>query len=167
MAASDRPGGLTALALFNLAFAIGELFEGIARLVQRHNTLRFIEKTLPGWRLRGRDSGPFDPGLRGEERYQFYVDLGPDTLLLLAVLSLAAALLLALSVRGLLQSQRWMGRWVATIGAVLMVSAALLTVHWFPEELLRESGLALVRGLFYPLMLVAMVHITFRRDLVK
>ena len=167
MAASDRPGGLTALALFNLAFAIGELFEGIGRLVQRYNTLRFIDGTLPRWHLHGGNRGPFGSGLPGEERFQLFAELGPDTLLFLAILSLAAALLLALSVRGLLKSRRQMGRWMATIGAVLMISAALLTVYWFPEELLQESGLALVRGLFYPLLLMAMVHITFRRDLVR
>ncbi|HIA27201.1 MAG TPA: hypothetical protein EYN79_03645 [Planctomycetes bacterium] len=167
MAASDRPGGLTALALFNLAFAIGELFEGIGRLVQRYNTLRYIEGDLPGWMLGGRNRGPFDSGLSGEERFQMLSDVGPDTLLFLGVLSLGAALLLALSVRGLLNSRRLMGRWLATLGAAAMITAALLTVSWFPGVLLHDSGLALVRGIFYPLLLLAMVHTTFAKDLVR
>jgi hypothetical protein len=48
-----------------------------------------------------------------------------------------------------------------------MVSVSLLALKILPGDVLRGVGMDLVRQLFYPLFLLFMVQVIFRKDLGK
>jgi hypothetical protein len=91
----------------------------------------------------------------------------PTHLQWLGVLGVVVALLLVISVVGLLKRSRWAGKWCSTLAAVGMVSVSLLALKILPDDVLRGVGMDLVRQLFYPLFLLFMVQVIFRKDLGK
>ena len=91
----------------------------------------------------------------------------PTHLQWLGVLGVVVALLLVISVVGLWTRSRWAGKWCSTLAAVGMVSVSLLALKILPGDVLRAVGMDLVRQLFYPLFLLFMVQVIFRKDLGK
>lgn len=155
MAISDRPGGLTALAALNGFFAISCAVPGLNRIFSSHRLLTHLqnpEATVGRGRRRSLDS-------------LTKADVDPQQMELLGILGLVVALLLAVSVWGLLKRNHWAGKWGSTLAAVGMVSISWLAVEVLPLDQLRGVGMDLVRQMFYPLFLLIMVHGIFRKDL--
>lgn len=152
MAISDRPGGLTALAALNGFFAISCGFPGLQRILSSsrlHAHLQDPEATADLWNFKS----------------LIEADVDPQQMELLGILGLVVALLLAVSVWGLLKRNHWAGKWGSTLAAVGMASVSWLAVEVLPTDLVRGVGMNLVRQMFYPLFLLIMVHGIFRKDL--
>ena len=152
MAISDRPGGLTALAALNGFFAISCGIPGLERILSSsrlHAHLQDPEATADLWNFKS----------------LIDADVDPQQMELLGILGLVVALLLAVSVWGLLKRNHWAGKWGSTLAAVGMASVSWLAVQVLPLDQLRGVGMDLVRQMFYPLFLLIMVHGIFRKDL--
>ncbi len=155
MAISDRPGGLTALATLNGFFAITSVFSGLQSIIISYRLLAFQqdpEATRSRWS-------------RGNLQSLIDADVDPHQLELLGGLGVVVALLLALSVWGLLKRNLWTGKWCSTLAAAGLASVSWMAMEVWPLEHLRGVGMDLVRQMFYPLFLLFMVHGIFRKDL--
>jgi hypothetical protein len=155
LAISDRPGGLTALAALNGFFAISCAVPGLDRILSSYRLLAHLqdpEATADRWSRRDLQS-------------LIEADVDPQQMELLGILGLVVALLLAVSVWGLLKRNHWAGKWGSTLAAVGMASVSWLAVEVLPLDQLRGVGMDLVRQMFYPLFLLIMVHGIFRKDL--
>jgi len=153
LAASDRPGGLTALTVLNGFFALNVGGTTIQRFITSYELMNVAESGVQGspWRRRYLQS-LLDEGLSAWE------------LQVIALIGLAATLLLLVSIWGLLKRSNLIGRWLGTLGAVSLAIFYLLNINWLPETILRGSGLSIARQLFYPVFLIFMLHVIFRRD---
>lgn len=156
MAISDRPGGLTALAVLNGFFAMSSGAGALQRLVDESRIASFHAGELEGRRwLRRRVEEMIDSGI------------DPGDLQILGVIGLVASVALAISVWGLLTRRKIAGGWGSTIGAIALVTVSVLAMNWLPPSILRGTGISIVRQLFYPLFMLFMVQIIFRKDLAR
>ena len=107
MAASDRPGGLTALSVLNGFFALAVGGTTIQRFMTSYDLMEVAEGEVRGrgWRRRYLKS-LLDEGLT------------PMVLQILALIGLVATLLLLVSIWGLLKRSNLIGRWLGTLGGV-------------------------------------------------
>ena len=153
LAASDRPGGLTALTVLNGFFALTAGGTTIRRFMTSYDLMEVAEEGVrgPRWRRRYLES---------------LVDEGVSAwdMQVLALIGLVATLFLLVSIWGLLKRSNLVGRWLGTFGAIFLAAFYLLNIAWLPETILRGSGLSIARQLFYPLFLIFMLHVIFRRD---
>ena len=156
MAASDRPGGLTALSVLNGFFALAVGGTTIQRFMTSYDLMEVAEGEVRGrgWRRRYLKS-LLDEGLT------------PMDLQILALIGLVATLLLLISIWGLLKRSNLIGRWLGTLGGVALAAFYILNIDWLPETYLRGSGLSIARQIFYPLFLIFMLHVIFRRDFLQ
>ena len=55
------------------------------------------------------------------------------------------------------------------LGALLVSIplVSILAMIWLPHSMVRGSGISIVRQLFYPLFMLFLVQIIFRKDLVR
>ncbi|HIO65423.1 MAG TPA: hypothetical protein EYN40_01905 [Planctomycetes bacterium] len=157
MAISDRPGGLTSLAFLNGFFAFTSVGPALWRIITSYSLRSFLQDPE---HTRGR-------GLRKEMQSLVEAQVDPAHLQWLGVLGVVVVLLLLISVVGLWKQSRWAGKWCSTLAAVGMVSVSLLALKILPDDILRGVGMDLVRQLFYPLFLLFMVQVIFRKDLGK
>ena len=156
MAISDRPGGLTALAVLNGFFALASAAGALQRLVDESRIASYHAGELEGRRWLRR---------RVEDLIESGID--PVNLQILGVVGTVAALALALSVWGLLARKKWAGRWCSTLGAISLGTVSVLAMIWLPHSMIRGSGISIVRQLFYPLFMLFLVQVIFRKDLVR
>ena len=157
MAISDRPGGMTSLAFLNGFFALASVGPALGRIINSFNLQSYIqdpEQTRGRW-------------LRVEMQSLLDAQVAPFHLQWLGVLGVVVTLLLVISVVGLLKRSRWAGKWCSTLAALGMISVSLLALKILPDDELRAVGMDLVRQLFYPLFLLFMVQVIFRKDLGK
>ncbi|MEE2857314.1 MAG: hypothetical protein VX949_07955 [Planctomycetota bacterium] len=157
MAISDRPGGMTSLAFLNGFFALASVGPALGRIINSYNLQSYIqdpEQTRGRW-------------LRVEMQSLLDAQVAPFHLQWLGVLGVVVTLLLVISVVGLLKRSRWAGKWCSTLAALGMISVSLLALKILPDDELRAVGMDLVRQLFYPLFLLFMVQVIFRKDLGK
>ncbi|MEC9475840.1 MAG: hypothetical protein VX764_02250 [Planctomycetota bacterium] len=156
MAISDRPGGLTALAVLNGFFALVSGATALQRLIDGPRITAYHAGELEGRRwLRRRIEEMVDSGI------------DPIDLQILGVVGLVAAVTLAISIWGLLTRRKLAGRWCSTVAAISLVTVSILAINWLPTTILRGTGISIVRQLFYPLFMLFMVQIIFRKDLAR
>jgi hypothetical protein len=155
LAASDRPGGLTALTVLNGFFALGVGGTAIQHFMTSYDLMAVDEEGIRGrrWRRRYLES-LMDEGLTAWD------------LQILSLIGLVATLLLLVSIWGMLKRSNVIGRWLGTLGAVALAAFYLLSINWLPDTILRGSGLSIARQLFYPFFLLFMLHVIFRRDFI-
>ena len=153
MAASDRPGGLTALSVLNGFFALTVGGTTIRRFMTSYDLMDVVKGDFrgPDW-YRANLQSLLDDGITAWNMQ------------ILALIGLVATLLLAVSIWGLLKRSNLVGRWLGSLGAVALAAFYLLNINWLPENILRGSGLSIARQLFYPFFLIFMLHVIFRRD---
>ncbi|MGE4620386.1 MAG: hypothetical protein AAEJ04_11325 [Planctomycetota bacterium] len=156
MAISDRPGGLTALAVLNGFFAMVSGAEALQRLidVSRLEAYQAGERNHRRW-LRRHIEGLVDSGVDA-------VDLE-----ILGIIGAVAAVFLAISIWGLLTRRKLAGRWCATVGAIALGAVSLLAMNWLPQTMLRGTGISIIRQLFYPIFMLILVQLIFRKDLIR
>ncbi|OUU26301.1 MAG: hypothetical protein CBC13_00500 [Planctomycetia bacterium TMED53] len=153
MAASDRPGGLTALSVLNGFFALTVGGTTIQRFMTSYDLMEVVEGEFQGRRrYRGYLQSLLDEGVT------------PWDMQILALIGLVATLLLSVSIWGLLKRSNLVGRWLGTLGGIALAAFYLLSINWLPDTILRGSGLSIARQLFYPFFLIFMLHVIFRRD---
>jgi len=154
LAVNDRPGGLTALSVLNGFFALSVGGATISRFVVSYKLMDVLENGLPGGKWRGRNY------------YQKLLDEGltPLDLQILGVMGLIATVLLLVSIWGFLKQNNVLGRWLGTIGGVALACFSVFSILWLPQDFLRGSGLSIARQMFYPVFLIFMLHVIFRRD---
>ncbi len=155
MSVSDRPGGLTALAVLNGFFTLTLGVPALEQLITSRRLLAFLEdpESIRSERLRGHMKSWSEAGLE------------PGHLMWLGSFGLVVAVLLAISVWGLMRKHRWAGKWCSTAAAFGMIAVSLIGIEILPRENLQAVGLTLIRQLFYPLFLLFMVQVIFRNDL--
>jgi len=159
MASSDRPSGLTALAVIQFLFGVGQFFEVLSLTL-----LRFVFGPAELERAGGRRRGPSAEEL---EYLRELIEVPLPSFSLLLGLLLLSCLLFLLTGLGLLRRKRWLGRHASTLFVLVEFGALATALLLFPESYLRELGIGLIRMIFYPLFLLACVHLVFRRDLVN
>ncbi|NCG55703.1 MAG: hypothetical protein GWP35_02240 [Proteobacteria bacterium] len=154
MAANDRPGGLTALSVLNGFFALSVGGATISRFLESYKLMQVLEHGIPGGEWRGR------------YYYQKLLDEGltPLDLQILGVMGLTATVLLLVSIWGFLKQNNVLGRWLGTIGGVALACVSVCSILWLPQSYLKGSGISIARQMFYPLFLIFMLHVIFRRD---
>lgn len=149
MATSDRPSGLTALAVIQFIFCPLEGIGCIGLIV-----MRLIAGNVDG---------------DGHRPPEAVVIAGIPWLNIIALVILGAlsALLLLLSGIGFLKRKRLLGRWVGNVYSVLAIGYAASTLVLLPKELTGGVTLDLIRSFFYPLFLALLLNWVFRKDLVR
>ncbi|MDG2085526.1 MAG: hypothetical protein P8K66_11320 [Planctomycetota bacterium] len=153
MAVNDRPGGMTALSVLNGFFALGVGGATIQRFVVSYELMAKID-----------GSERFGP--RRSQYFQGLIDEGltPLDLQILGVMGLIATIFLFVSIWGILKQSNLLGRWLGTIGGVALACFSVFSILWLPDSFLRGSGLSIARQMFFPLFLIFMLHVIFRRD---
>lgn len=169
-----RPGGLTALAVFNFVGAgldlIGLL--GVIALVAFGG--KFADEAERGAKVnatRRAKAAGLDPGeaeFTAEERdaigrLRMYERLGPLAIGQMAGLVACAGLLVAAGV-GFLRQRRW-GRVLANIYVLVSVASAILDMRLVPPEYGGGFRFAALLAFLYPALTLFFVNGTFREDL--
>ena len=142
----SRPGGLTALAVFNFVLsaltALGAM-NFVFFIVARNND------ELREQMAKSDSSG---------EVAQF-MDLPVGTLVLLTVLTLGVAGLLLLSGLGYMKMKRFMGWWMGMLYVAISVGAAV-----YQTSVTGDVTVNLLINLVYPIVTAVLLLTTFRRD---
>ena len=155
MSTSDRPSGLTALAVINFVTGTFQFFSAVAFLLRR-----FVFSQ----RFEGRELGEDEHHAEG---LQALLDVPVVESLVYSSLYLAAALLLIVTGVGYLKRKKFFGRHLTTVYVICDLGALALMFAWLPESYIRELGIAVLRMAFYPLFIGAVIHTVFRRDLMR
>ena len=151
MAASDRPGGLTALAAVNFLWAVVGMFGMLLVLI-----------TVGGVFYAARNPGAHaDQILHGHEP-AYLVTLW----LVLGAWNMVEIGLLTASGIGYLRQRRVLGRWVGNVYGVLGIICNILVVQYLPVEMGGggQYGIGNVTSLFYPAFTLVLLNLVFRRD---
>jgi len=150
MATSDRPSGLTALAVIQFIFSALEGLGVISLVVMRLITGRA--------EVGDGDAPP---------QAVAFAKIPWLDIIALSVLGGIAGLLLLISGIGFLKRKRILGRWLGNAYAVVAIGYASASLVLLPSELTGGLTLDLIRSLFYPLFLVLLLNGVFRKDLVR
>ena len=147
MAASDRPGGLTALAVINFIFCMAAGMVLLSLLASR-----FVNF----------DGHP-DQSFR-EQMDQFQAMPWSQLGTLLGLAGLESALLLVSGI-GYLKQSRWFGWGMGNACALVSLAFMTLSFEWLPPHLGGERvTLETIRASFYPLFTLLLLNGTFRSD---
>jgi len=180
MAAAERPGGLTALAVINVVlcciFALASLAALVTLLVVHavseepaagHPAGSVVVSgadEAPGSSLAAPDAGtaPDAPSAQTPHHFRHHWPVSRAELGLEFVDSVLCAVLLAISAVGYLRMQRIAGRYVGSLyGVVALLFFAV--EHHISHQPLGVTGLI---ALIYPVLTLIYVNTTFRNDLV-
>lgn len=149
MEQEKRPGGLTALAVFNFIFAgFGVLgFIGMAAM------LGFM------------DMIPTDT-MQPEQRAQFeaFQEMGTPFFLLVLVLSLISIALETVSGFGYLKQKRVMGWMVGNIYALFSLVSGVVSGLMMKPELGGGFNIGVIIGFVYPVLTLVLLNSTFKAD---
>ncbi len=144
-----RPGGLTALAVFNFILsASGAL-----------GSLGMVAMALLGPVVEG--AGPERP-----TPFDAVVEFGAIRVVLLAAGSFVVAALGVLSGIGYLKLRKFLGR---TVGNVYAVFSIVSTIPWLWAPVAVGGGfdLSVLLSVLYPILTLVLINTTFREDLVN
>ena len=155
MASSDRPSGLTALAVINFMFGILQLLGAIGLIASK----LFVQSYLAN------EGASVSPQERAE--MQLVADTSWLDVGLVAGLSFAIALCLIVSGIGYLKQKRILGRWVGNAYAFGALASVVVSLTILPEVLSQGFSIAVIRSLIYPLFTLGLLNRTFRRDLAR
>jgi hypothetical protein len=156
MSPAKRPGGLTALAVFNF------IFGGFGVL----GALSFVV-LIP---LLGRVPDEATANMPPEqlERFRALQDMGTGLFVTLGVLSLVSAVLLIISGIGYLKLKKTLGRMLGNTYGVLGILSTLGTALWMPGVLGGGSfTIGTIIGLIYPVLTLILLNTAFKEDFVN
>ena len=153
MSSNPRPGGLTALAVFNFIFGCLSVIGAFGSLVLPR-TLEMVAN---------------QPGISETQRQQMQAlaDIGPTTLYLLAGGSLISAILLIASGVGYLKLKKFLGRTLGNASALFGLAAALASALWLAPQLGGGFNIASIINFIYPFVTLILLNTTFKEDFVN
>jgi hypothetical protein len=155
MSAGKRPGGLTALAVFNFIFGGLGVLSALGLAV-------FIT-------MLGMMSEEAMADMTAEQIAQFEAmrEVGAGLFVTLAVLSLVSALLLIFSGVGYLRLKRFLGRTLGNAYGVLGIVSTVGSAMFMPVVLGGGSfTIGTILGLIYPVLTLVLLNTAFKEDLV-
>lgn len=151
MEAGKRPGGLTALAVFNFIGAAGLCLGAIGFMAMP----RLLENAPPA------------PNPQQQAQIDALTDLGTLPLYLIAGRSLIVAILLLVSGIGYLKLKKFLGRTVGNAYAVVSIALAIPMVMLAPPALGGGYSLAGLLNFLYPVLTLILLNTTFKEDFVN
>ena len=149
MEQEKRPGGLTALAVFNFIFAALGLigFAGLAVMLG-------LGDAIP--------TEDMDPDQRAQ--MEAFQELGTPVFVLILAVMFVMMVLEIISGVGYLKQSRNMGWLVGNIYAVSSVVSSLALGNVMPKELGGGFGLTTLIDLVYPVITLVLLNLTFKED---
>ncbi len=152
MEQEKRPGGLTALAVFNFIFA-------------GFNVLGFIGfAALLGLR----DMIPTDEMEPDQQaRFEAFQEMGTGLFVAILILMLVSIILEVVSGTGYLKQKRRMGWLVGNIYAVFSLIGGIAIGQMMPSELGGGFGLSTLIELVYPVLTLFLLNSTFKEDFIN
>ena len=154
MASSDRPSGLTALAVINFIFGTLEFLGGRGFIV-----IRFVAGKML--------SNGHEMSAKEREGLQVIVDSSWINVGIVVALAFATGLLLLLSGIGYLKQKRVLGRWFGNGYGIVAITYVTVSLTLLPEELTEGFSIGVIRSLIYPCFTMVLLNSTFRRDLAR
>ncbi len=160
MSEGRRPGGLTALAVFNFLGSVVALFNGLSMFATPALLPRLMEE------MRKRDDQDSKTAIEVFEKIlQGIEDLGP-AYYVLAGMALLSAVLLILSGFGYLQQKKFLGRKVGNAWALLSIAMTIVNATW-ASQAAGGATILIVLFLTYPLLTLFLINGTFKEDFVR
>jgi len=156
MSSDKRPGGLTALAVFNFVFGAFGLLGALSLAV-----------LIP---LLGQMPAETTAQLTAEQldRLNALKEMGTGLFLTIGALNLVSALLLILSGIGYLKLKKFLGRTLGNVYGILGVLATLGSMLWMPAALGGGSfNIGTIVGLLYPVLTLLLLNTAFKEDFVN
>lgn len=149
MEQEKRPGGLTALAVFNFIFAALGLI-GLAGMA----VLLGLGDAIP--------TEEMEPAERA--RIEAFQDMSMSVFVLILAFMFVLTVLQIVSGIGYLKQSRSMGWLVGNIYALSSIVSTLTLGNAMPKELGGGFGLTTMIDLVYPVITLALLHLTFKDD---
>jgi hypothetical protein len=153
---SKRPGGLTALAVFNFIFGGLSLLGALGSAALIPFLGRISEQAA---------SQDMPPAQRAQ--VEALADMSGSLFVLLAVVSLVTAVLLIVSGVGYLKLKKFLGRTIGNVYAIVSIVYSAASPFLLPAALGGGFGIAAIIGLIYPLLTLILLNTTFREDFVN
>jgi hypothetical protein len=151
MSEGSRPGGLTALAVFNLIFGSLSLLSFAGNMVVHLIHLRVIE---------------VDEG--GREKMLKVIEVMGESAWTaqLVAYAVCGALLLASGI-GYLKQKRFLGRKVGNGYAIVSIAMSALITYFMSQKLETGVTLGLALWVIYPVLTLILLNTTFKEDFVR
>jgi hypothetical protein len=152
MEEGKRPGGLTALAIFNFVFAGNKLLGSLGTA--------------------GMIAIACNPDIQGEaadkiRRALEGAGIGINLLVIWMIGEIVNGLLLLVSGIGYLQQKRRLGRGVGNLYALLGIALTTAIMVVLPRSLGGAFHFGFMIGLVYPVLTAFFVNVTFREDFIR
>lgn len=154
MNAQRRPGGLTALAVFNFIFgglsAISAL--GLVGLILLVSSSGVLPDNLPP---------------EQQARFDAIIEMGRSVFMILTAISALSAVLLIVSGIGYLKLKKFLGRTLGNVTAILSIATSVTSALWMAPQLGGGFNLGTLIGLIYPVLTLFFLNVTFKEDFVN
>jgi hypothetical protein len=172
MTEGKRPGGLTALAVFNFIFGAYDCLQVLGAVVLIVILATFVQEssgesddtTTAEAQENERDRQSRDPREAMAEQWH-ESGLGIHVLYVKGACYLVLAFLLISSGVGFLRQSRVWGRWLGNAYALVSIGTTVFEFSLIPEDM---GGFSIVAILFliYPLLVLILLNTTFKGDFV-
>lgn len=156
MSSGKRPGGLTALAVFNFIFGALGVLSALGMAVFIPMLGRMPEEAMA------------DMTAEQIAQFQAMQEVGTGLFVTLALLGLVSALLLILSGVGYLGLKKFLGRTLGNAYGILGIVSTLGSAMFMPAVLGGGSfTIGTILGLIYPVLTLVLLNTAFREDFVN
>ena len=151
MSSGKRPGGLTALAVFNFIFGAMGLLGSLAFIA----FMKFASEIAEN--------------VNEEDRAAFeaFQDLGVGMFIGIVVFSFLSSLLMVVSGVGYLKLKKFLGRKLGNTYAITAIIYSLGAGLVMPAELGGGFNIGTIIGLVYPALTLLLLNATFKEDFVN
>jgi len=146
-----RPGGLTALAVFNFIFSGANLLGLLGWVV----IFFIIIGVIPTEQMNEIQ----------KTQMEAFKDLGIPIFIFILALSIISGILLLVSGIGYLKQKKIMGRMLGNIYAVLNIISSIISGILFDPEIGGGFNIMTIVGLIYPVLTLILINTTFKDDL--
>ncbi len=154
MAEGKRPGGLTALAIFNFVFGgLGCLLSAILAVP----IFIFLRYQAPG----------AEPPPELQEVIDTVAEAGLIPYASVVVMSLLSSVLEILAGIGYLLQKKFLGRMIGNAYAVTSLAYIALGTAFLPGEDGGGGDIGTILGLIYPMLTLILINTTFKEDFVN
>lgn len=148
MSAGKRPGGLTALAVFNFIFAFFSLLEILGMAL----ALQFADEAAEGASEKDR------------EAFEAFQELGPAVFISIIAITAVSGILLTVSGIGYLKLSNLWGRMMGNAYALLAIVTSVVSGVVMPAVLGGGFNLMTIIGFIYPALTLLLLNVQFKKD---